>query len=51
MTASSPGPSIPDSGPADGRLALGTLIVGCLAVCLAQIGIAIPAALVEAEAG
>jgi hypothetical protein len=45
MTASSLDPSIPGSGPAAGRLALGTLIAGCLAVCLAQIGIAIPATL------
>jgi MFS family permease len=45
VTASSLEPSIPDSGPAAGRLALGTLIAGCLAVCLAQIGIAIPATL------
>jgi MFS family permease len=45
VTASSLEPSIPDSAPTTGRLALGTLIAGCLAVCLAQIGIAIPATL------
>src|SRR5260370_25136024 len=33
----------PESAP--GGLAVGTLIAGCLAVCLAQIGIAIPATL------
>src|SRR6202030_3731623 len=45
MTASSLAPSIPAPGPPAGRLARGTLIAGCLAVCLAQIGIAIPATL------
>src|SRR5882757_3464538 len=38
-----PARSGPDSAPAG--LAVGTLIAGCLAVCLAQIGIAIPATL------
>jgi MFS family permease len=45
VTASSLEPSTSDSGPAERHLALGTLIAGCLAVCLAQIGIAIPATL------
>ena len=45
MTASSLEPPIAESGPAGRRLALGTMIAGCLAVCLAQIGIAIPATL------
>jgi len=45
VTASSLEPSTSDSGPAARHLALGTLIAGCLAVCLAQIGIAIPATL------
>ena len=45
MTASSLEPSVPDNGQIASRLAVGTLIAGCLAVCLAQIGIAMPATL------
>ncbi|MFJ8826685.1 MFS transporter [Streptomyces sp. NPDC102467] len=38
-------PGTPDPSKVPPRLAIGTLIAGCLAVCLAQIGIAIPATL------
>jgi MFS family permease len=40
------GPSSPQpAGPAPSRLPLGTLVAGCLAVCLAQIALAVPATL------
>ncbi|GAA1250868.1 MFS transporter [Streptomyces javensis] len=43
--ASASSPSAPPSAPTAPRLPLGTLVAGCLAVCLAQIGLAIPATL------
>ncbi|MGW2953530.1 MFS transporter [Streptomyces eurythermus] len=45
MSLTDPRSSAQPAGPTPSRLPLGTLVAGCLAVCLAQIALAVPATL------